>query len=66
MFVPKKSSKNHPKSPGSPTRAQKTYRPMPTQEQIRGRAYELYVAGGSVKGQDQQDWFRAEKEMFAQ
>jgi hypothetical protein len=65
MFVPQKQSgKNHPKTPGAPNRAQKTFQAMPTREHIARRAYEIYLAGGSVSGHDQRDWFRAERELF--
>jgi Protein of unknown function (DUF2934) len=35
----------------------------PTEEQIRLRAYEIYVERGRVDGQDQEDWIQAEKEL---
>ena len=35
----------------------------PTEEQIRFRAYELYVERGRADGQDIEDWFQAEKEL---
>ena len=35
----------------------------PTEEQIRLRAYELYVERGRAEGQDIEDWFQAEKEL---
>lgn len=34
----------------------------PTIEQIKQRAYELYVEGGCQPGQDNENWFRAEAE----
>jgi hypothetical protein len=33
-------------------------------EQVRVRAYELYVSRGGEHGQDQDDWFRAELEIL--
>ena len=48
---------------GSPV-APKTFRSMPSHEQISRRAYEIYQSGGYADGRDQQDWFRAEEEMF--
>jgi hypothetical protein len=33
---------------------------------IRERAYELYESRGREPGQDEQDWFRAEKELLEQ
>jgi hypothetical protein len=37
----------------------------PTEEQIRFRAYDLYVERGRADGQDLEDWFQAEKELTA-
>ena len=34
------------------------------EEQIRGRAYELYVKRGSESGSEQDDWFQAEQEIL--
>jgi hypothetical protein len=36
----------------------------PTHEQIEIRAYELYVLGGCVDGNDVQDWLQAENELL--
>jgi hypothetical protein len=36
------------------------------QDKIRERAYELYESRGREPGQDEQDWFRAEKELLEQ
>ena len=35
----------------------------PTEEEIRLRAYEIYVERGRADGQDREDWFQAEKEL---
>jgi hypothetical protein len=35
----------------------------PTEEQIRERAYEIYVAGGCEDGHDLSDWLTAEREL---
>jgi hypothetical protein len=37
-----------------------------TEEQIRQRAYEIFLARGAVPGDDLQDWLRAERELQAQ
>jgi len=39
---------------------------VPSQEtaKIRERAYELYEGRGPKPGQDEQDWFRAEREIL--
>src|SRR5689334_13359557 len=34
-----------------------------SEEQIRGRAYELYVQRGGTDGRHMDDWFRAESEL---
>ncbi|MGA2360165.1 MAG: DUF2934 domain-containing protein [Terriglobales bacterium] len=36
---------------------------VPSQDRIRGRAYELYESRGREPGQDEQDWLRAEQEL---
>jgi len=35
-----------------------------SQDRIRERAYELYENRGREPGQDEQDWFRAEREIL--
>ena len=35
----------------------------PNEEQIRERAYEIYVATGREDGHDQSDWLTAEREL---
>jgi len=36
----------------------------PTPEQIRQRAYQLYLERGAAHGQDWNDWFIAEKQLM--
>jgi len=38
----------------------------PPQDLIRERAYELYESRGREPGQEEQDWFRAEREFLKQ
>ena len=38
--------------------------PVPSQDMIRARAYELYEDRGHEPGQDEQDWLRAEREIL--
>jgi hypothetical protein len=38
----------------------------PSQDMIRERAYELYESRGREPGQEEQDWFRAEREFLKQ
>jgi hypothetical protein len=68
MFVPQssKSPKSKVKSsPNAVPQELKTFQPLPSHEQISQRAYAIYQSGGEANGRDQQDWFRAEREMFA-
>ena len=37
--------------------------PRPTLEEIRLRAYEIYVRRGRIDGQELDDWFQAEREL---
>lgn len=38
--------------------------PVPSQDQIRERAYQLYQSRGSQDGQAQQDWLAAEQQIL--
>jgi hypothetical protein len=38
-------------------------RTAPTDEQIRARAYEIYLARGRVAGDEDADWLQAEREL---
>jgi hypothetical protein len=50
--------------PGA-SRAKKTsIENLPIEEQIRRRAYELYVERGNESGSDLDDWLQAEEEIF--
>jgi hypothetical protein len=40
-----------------------TVQPVPTLEQIRFRAYEMFLARGGAHGDDWKDWFAAEREL---
>ena len=40
--------------------------PVPSQDQIRERAYQLYKSRGGQDGQDQQDWLSAEQQILKQ
>ena len=37
----------------------------PTTEQIRNRAYEIYVSRGDAPGDELQDWLLAERELLS-
>ena len=38
--------------------------PVPSQHDIRERAYQLYETRGCEAGQDEQDWLRAEQQLL--
>ena len=38
-------------------------KPVPTQDEIAKRAYELYLARGGEHGHDAEDWAQAESEL---
>jgi hypothetical protein len=40
-------------------------RAEPTTEQLRNRAYEIYVSRGNAPGDELQDWLLAERELFS-
>ena len=42
-----------------------TTRPLPTQEQIAARAYEIWQQSGCVPGRDAENWAQAERELSA-
>ena len=35
----------------------------PSDEEVRERAYEIYLARGGVPGQEMEDWLQAEREL---
>jgi hypothetical protein len=51
----------HATPPSAPARS-----PAPAHEQIARRAYEIYINKGSQKGQCQQNWHQAERELRKQ
>ena len=50
-------------SPAEETR--QVMRAEPTTEQIRKRAYEIYVSRGNAPGDELQDWLLAERELLS-
>lgn len=40
-------------------------RPLPTEEQIARRAYEIWLQTGCVAGRDSENWTQAERELLA-
>ena len=61
------ATKNNKKEPGATRRARPRTRPqakrLPTEEEIRNRAYELYLARGGEGGHEREDWEQAEREL---
>ncbi len=43
--------------------SQRVSRRQPTEEEIRSRAYEIYLQRGCAHGHDLDDWFNAEREL---
>ena len=39
--------------------------PAPTQDQIRQRAFEIFMARGGAPGNEMADWLQAEHELYA-
>jgi hypothetical protein len=67
MVSPKTQKQSQPKivSPKrSPSNVAMIADTGPSQHRIRERAYELYEGRGREPGQDEQDWFRAEREIL--
>jgi hypothetical protein len=62
-----KSRKQAPKvavkSPASTSGNQDPRPTGPSLEEVRLRAYEIYVERGRTDGQDLEDWFQAEKDL---
>lgn len=67
MGYPKSQKQAQPKSVGglksSPSKVAMMPNTIPSQDRIRERAYALYEARGCEPGQDEEDWFRAEREI---
>ena len=59
----KMKSKRDP-STKAMTAVGRSRRPV-TEDQIRLRAYEIFLARGAAPGQDLEDWLRAERELQA-
>lgn len=58
-----KSRKKAAKSPARKSRNQGPSSARPSVEEIRLRAYEIFVERGQADGQDLDDWYQAEKEL---
>ena len=68
MIDPKVNKQPQPKSAAGPKRSPGKVAmmpdPVPSQDMIRTRAYELYENRGREPGLDEQDWLRAEGEIL--
>jgi hypothetical protein len=68
MIDPKTNKQPQPKISASrnssPGKVATTPDPVPSQDMIRARAYELYEKRGREPGQDKQDWLCAEQEVL--
>jgi hypothetical protein len=67
MFDPKANKAKAPvvvSSKSSPGKLAMMPDAAPADSRIRERAYELYESRGREPGQDEQDWFRAEREIL--
>ena len=68
MIEPKATKQTQPKivvgPKSSPGGAARPPDPVPSQDMIRARAYELFEKGGREPGRDEQDWLCAEQEIL--
>jgi hypothetical protein len=68
MIDPKVNKQPQPKivfgPKSSPGKVAMRPDPVPSQDMIRARAYELYENRGREAGQDKKDWLRAEQEIL--
>ena len=68
MISPKIQKRPQPKIVAGPKSSPGKVAMMPdiasSQDRIRERAYELYEGRGRGPGQDEQDWFRSEREVL--
>ena len=68
MIIPKAQKQVSPKSVADPKNSNGKVAmmpgPVPSQELIRERAYQLYESRGREAGQHEQDWLRAEQQIL--
>ena len=68
MFDPKALKQSKPNvavtPKDSPVKLTMMPNTAPPQDMIRERAYQLYESRGREPGQEEQDWFRAERELL--
>jgi Protein of unknown function (DUF2934) len=68
MISPKTQKQPSPKTAVEPKNSDEKVtmmpRPVPSQDLIRERAFELYENRGREAGQDEQDWLSAEQQIL--
>jgi hypothetical protein len=67
MISPKTQNQPQPRIVGpksSPGKSATMPDTVPSRDRIRERAYELYEGRGREAGKDEQDWFRAQREIL--
>ena len=66
MISPKTQKQPQPRIVGPKSSPGKSATPdtVPSRDRIRERAYELYEGRGREAGKEEQDWFRAEREIL--
>ena len=68
MIVPKTQKQPQPTLVARPNNSDEKKAmmpsPVPSQDLIRERAYQLYESRGREPGQEEQDWLRAEKQIL--
>ena len=60
----RQSKSNLDKLGNTPERMTMSRGSVPSQDQIRDRAYQLYEKRGRQTGHEEQDWLRAEREIL--
>ena len=63
-----KAKMRHSTEPGQPTAEGEQRAPLPqaaSEQEIRHRAYEIYLERGAQPGHELEDWLRAERELTA-
>lgn len=60
-----RATKAKQRTPLPATQKVNLYRPTITKDDVRQRAYDLYLKRGATPGDELGDWFRAERELQA-
>ena len=64
-WKPKTRASTEAVEPGAETQERERLLDSSREEQIRRRAYEIYLARGEEHGHDIEDWLQAERELMA-